>query len=150
FSGVFRFCRTEHRGREIYPKCAVRLDLHASVGGYTQSLFLRRQARRLRRPNIWFKGGVIFMTDNKRRRLFLGCFMALIATAFGFVVRGGILPELRSQFNLSNEQIGWIQGAGLFPFAISIVFFSLIVDKIGYGRTMAFAFLGHICSAIIT
>ena len=90
------------------------------------------------------------MTDNQRRRLFLGCFMALIATAFGFVVRGGILPELRSQFNLSNEQIGWIQGAGLFPFAISIVFFSLIVDKIGYGRTMAFAFLGHICSAIIT
>ena len=32
-----------------------------------------------------------------------------------------------------------LQGAGLFPFALSIILVSLIVDKIGYGRAMAAA-----------
>ena len=43
-----------------------------------------------------------------------------------------------------------IQGAGLYPFAISIILFSLIVDKIGYGTSMIFAFVGHVAATIIT
>src|SRR5205814_5436775 len=42
------------------------------------------------------------------------------------------------------------QGAGLFPFAISIVLFSLFIDRIGYGRTMVFAFGAHIVATIMT
>ena len=83
-------------------------------------------------------------------RLFLGCFMALIATAFGFSVRTAILTDWRGQFDLSFEQAGYINGAGLFPFAISIILFSLIVDRIGYGPAMIFAFLGHLISALMT
>jgi MFS family permease len=85
-----------------------------------------------------------------QRRLFLGCFMSLIATAFGFAVRVGILQEWRVQFELSNEQIGYLIGAATFPFAISIILFSLIVDKIGYGRAMVFAFVGHLVSTLMT
>ncbi len=87
---------------------------------------------------------------NKQLRLFLGCFIALVATAFGFIVRALILKDWQSQFNLSYEQLGNIQGAGLYPFAISIILFSLIVDKIGYGRTMVFAFACHTVSAVLT
>lgn len=76
--------------------------------------------------------------------------MSLIATAFGFAVRAAILGEWRVQFNLTNEQLGYLTGAGLYPFAISIILFSLIVDKIGYGVSMAFAFLGHVTSALLT
>lgn len=83
-------------------------------------------------------------------KLFLGCFISLVATAFGFVVRATVLDDWRGDFNLSQEQIGVIQGAGLFPFAISIILFSLVVDKIGYGRAMIFAFIGHTLSAVIT
>ncbi len=84
------------------------------------------------------------------RRLFLGCFMAMIATAFGFAVRGGVLNEIGVQFQLSEEQKGILGGVGLFPFAISIILFSLIVDRIGYGVTITFAFICHLVSAILT
>lgn len=85
-----------------------------------------------------------------RRRLFVGSFFALVATAFGFVIRTQILDDWRTQFNLSDTQIGTLNGVGLFPFAITIILFSLIVDRIGYGRTMIFAFVCHTASAIIT
>jgi MFS family permease len=88
--------------------------------------------------------------QNQARRLFLGCFMALIATAFGFAVRGGVLNDWGAQFNLTEEQKGVIQGVGLFPFAISIILFSLIIDRIGYGTAMVIAFLCHLLSAILT
>ena len=87
---------------------------------------------------------------SRETRLFIACIVALIATAFGFVVRGFLVAEWATDFNLTQGQVGAIQGAGLFPFALSIVFFSLIIDRIGYGRCMAFAFFGHVISAIIT
>ena len=85
-----------------------------------------------------------------RRKLFLGCFISLIATAFGFAVRGAILKDWGIEFGLSEEQKGIIQGVGLYPFAISIILMSLVIDRIGYGTAMVFAFLGHTISAIIT
>lgn len=86
----------------------------------------------------------------QQKRLFLGCIVALVATSFGFIARAIILNDWQIQFNLSETQKGAIQGAGLFPFALSIILFSLIIDKIGCGRTMVFAWLGHVISAIVT
>ena len=85
-----------------------------------------------------------------RRRLFVGCFISLIATAFGFAVRGAILDDWGQQFNLSQEDKGVIQGVGLFPFAISIILISLVIDRIGYGTAMMIAFVGHVSSALLT
>jgi MFS family permease len=84
------------------------------------------------------------------QRLFLGCFLALVATAFGFVVRGAVLEDWATQYNLTEEQKGIIQGVGLYPFAISIILFSLIIDRIGYGTAMVFAFVGHLGSTLLT
>src|SRR5436190_20774072 len=86
----------------------------------------------------------------KETRLYVACIIALVAVAFGFVVRAFLITEWGVRFNLSETQIGSIQGAGLFPQALSIIFFSLIIDKIGYGRVMAFAWVLHVLSAIIT
>ncbi len=82
--------------------------------------------------------------------LFWGCFVALIATAFGFIIRTQIIGEWGTEFGLSESQKGEILGVGLWPFAISIVLFSLIIDSIGYGKAMIFAFVCHIVSAIST
>ncbi|MPZ21020.1 MAG: MFS transporter [Luteitalea sp.] len=92
------------------------------------------------------------MTDPtiNRSRLFIGCIVSLVATAFGFAVRAAILEDWRTDFNLTQEQIGYVQGAGLFPFAISIILFSLIIDRIGNGVSMAIAFTLHVLSAVIT
>jgi MFS family permease len=83
-------------------------------------------------------------------KLFYACFVALITTSFGFILRAIMLPEWGVQFNLTQTQLGEIAGVGLWPFAISIVLFSLIIDKIGYKTAMLFAFLCHITSAILT
>jgi len=85
-----------------------------------------------------------------RGRLFLGCFISLIATAFGFVIRSLILGDWQRQYGFTETEVGNIFGAGLAPFAISIILFSLVIDKLGYGRTMVFAFVCHILSAWLT
>jgi len=85
-----------------------------------------------------------------QKRLFWGCFIALIATAFGFIIRAMVLNEWGVEFNLSEVEKGQILGVGFWPFAVSIVLFSLIIDKIGYGTAMAFAFVCHALSAVIT
>lgn len=83
-------------------------------------------------------------------KLFYACFVALITTSFGFILRSLMLPEWGREFNLTQTQLGEIAGVGLWPFAISIVLFSLVIDKIGYKTAMAFAFICHVASAIIT
>ncbi len=83
-------------------------------------------------------------------KLFYACFVALITTSFGFILRAIMLPEWGKQFNLTQTQLGEIAGVGLWPFAISIVLFSLIIDKIGYKTAMIFAFICHVASAILT
>src|SRR5436190_6792894 len=89
-------------------------------------------------------------TTAQDMKLFYACFVAMITTAFGFIVRALILPEWGREFNLTQTQLGEISGVGLWPFAISIVLFSLIIDKIGYKTAMIFAIICHISSAIIT
>jgi MFS family permease len=82
-------------------------------------------------------------------RLFQACMLSLVATAFGFVMRSSLLNALGMAFDLTEGQKGALIGAGLFPFALSIIAFSLIVDRIGYGRAMAFAWVLHVLSAIV-
>jgi len=62
------------------------------------------------------------------RMLFLTCFIALITTSFGFILRALVLNDWGEAFNLSETQKGEISGVGLWPFAISIVIFSLVID----------------------
>lgn len=85
-----------------------------------------------------------------RKRLFVGSFIALVVTSFGFIIRAFILSEWGREFTLSQEDLGWIAGAGLFPFAITIVLFSLVIDRIGYDTSIRIAFGGHVLSAIVT
>ena len=82
--------------------------------------------------------------------LFWGCFIALIATAFGFVVRTQIINDWALEFGLTETQKGELLGVGFWPFAISIVLFSLVIDKIGYRNAMLFGFICHIVSAVVT
>ena len=89
------------------------------------------------------------MESSNNKRLFVACFIALIATAFGFIIRTMVIDEWSRQFGLSPTERGEILGVGLWPFAISIVLFSLVIDRIGYGRAIGFAFLCHVASPII-
>lgn len=80
--------------------------------------------------------------------LFWGCFIALITTAFGFITRMFMLDDpaiTETLLKLDPAEVGRFKGIQVWPFAISIIIFSLIIDKVGYKFSMIFAF---VCQAI--
>ena len=81
--------------------------------------------------------------SNGDKLLFWGCFVALITTAFAFITRAFLVnvPDLwPAAFSLDAVQGQELFNAGIWPFAISIIAFSLIIDKIGYKTAMFFSF----------
>lgn len=89
-------------------------------------------------------------SNSNDKMVFWGSFIALIATAFGFIIRAMIIGDWAVEFNLTPTQQGEIFGVGLWPFAISIVLFSLIIDKVGYKAAMIFGFVCHVLSLVVT
>ena len=87
--------------------------------------------------------------DANNKKVFWGCFIALIATGFGFIARMFLINTWAAEFGLDPAQAGRLAGIGIWPFAVSIILFSLFIDKIGYKVAMLVAFLGHIIWAIM-
>ena len=83
------------------------------------------------------------MNNAADKRLFWGCFIALITTAFAFISRMFLLGEWGAEFNLDEAQIGELAGIGIWPFAVSIIAFSLFIDRIGYKAAMVMSFVGY-------
>src|SRR6267154_818845 len=76
--------------------------------------------------------------------LFWGCFIALVTTAFGFIARMFLISTWATEFGLDPPQAGRLAGIGIWPFAVSILGFSPVMDKIRYKVSIIIAFLGHI------
>ena len=83
------------------------------------------------------------------RKTFAVCFAALVATSFCFILRAFSIDAWGVEFGLSETQKGELFGVGLWPFAISIVLLSLIIDKIGFKATLWFAAASHIIGFIL-
>jgi MFS family permease len=87
------------------------------------------------------------MTMNNRhdKILFWGCFIALITTSYAFISRmilcGG---QFVTDFGLDKVAVGELQGAGIWPFGVSIILFSLFIDRIGYKVAMVFSFVSYL------
>ena len=76
--------------------------------------------------------------------------MAILAAGVGFALRGGIFGAWASEYGFTASQLGAIGGAGFSGFCFGIIIGGVIVDKIGYGKLVAVALLGHILSAFVT
>jgi len=84
-----------------------------------------------------------------RGRLFVGSCVALVATAVAFAVVGATMGALKEHFVLSNEEVGWIGGAALWGFTISIFIFGPLVDALSMKFLLRLAFLGHVVGVLI-
>jgi MFS family permease len=76
--------------------------------------------------------------------VFWGCFIALVTTSFAFFSRIYLCTtpsRFPADLGLNTVRIGELVGAGIWPFAISIILFSLIIDRIGYKVAMLFSFV---------
>jgi len=84
--------------------------------------------------------------------LFWGCFIALITTAFGFITRMFLLDDeaiTLELLKLDPAEVGRFKGIQIWPFAVSIILFSLVIDKVGYKFSMMFAFACQFIWAIM-
>ncbi|MBI3858254.1 MAG: MFS transporter, partial [Planctomycetes bacterium] len=84
-----------------------------------------------------------------QKALFWGCFIALVTTAFGFITRLFLINTWATEFHLDPAQAGRLAGIGIWPFAVSIIGFSLFIDRIGYKTAMFMAFAGHLIWTIM-
>jgi MFS family permease len=80
--------------------------------------------------------------------LFITCFAALVATAFCFVLRAFVIDDWGHEFNLSATQKGELLGVGLWPFSISIVLLSLLIDRVGFRLVLWFAVACHLIGTV--
>ncbi len=90
------------------------------------------------------------MSDQPNIRLFYGSCFALITTAFSFSIRAGILPELGTTFNLTAEQLGFINSMWFVGFPISMVLGGIFYGSLGPKKIMIFAFISHTLGIILT
>jgi MFS family permease len=85
------------------------------------------------------------MNQRQDNVLFWGCFVALITTSYAFISRmilcGG---QFVTDFGLDKVKVGELQGAGVWPFGVSIILFSLFIDRIGYKVAMIFSFVCYL------
>ncbi len=80
----------------------------------------------------------------KAGRLFTVSFAAITATSFCFILRALVIDQWGLEFALSQTQKGELLGVGLWPFAITIVLLSLVIDRIGFRNTFRIAALCHL------
>jgi MFS family permease len=83
-------------------------------------------------------------------RLFTASCLALIVTAMSFALRGGATGDWMTQFNLTNEQVGWVNGTAFWGFTLAMVFGGPLVDSLGFKRILGIAFFGHIAGVLLT
>lgn len=85
------------------------------------------------------------MNNRHDKILFWGCFIAMITTSYAFISRmilcGG---QFATDFGLDKVSVGELQGAGLWPFGVSIILFSLFIDRIGYKVAMIYSFASYL------
>lgn len=83
-------------------------------------------------------------------RLFRASCVALITTAMSFALRGGATGDWITQFNLTNEQAGWVNGTAFWGFTLAMMFGGPLVDSLGFKRILGLAFVGHLAGILLT
>ncbi|MCF2488485.1 sugar MFS transporter [Dyadobacter sp. CY347] len=88
-------------------------------------------------------------TINSDRLFNASCF-ALITTAFSFSIRAGILPQLGVEFNLTAEQLGFINSMFFLGFPLSMIIGGLVYHSVGPRIIMQVALVCHIIGILMT
>ncbi len=86
----------------------------------------------------------------QHNRLFLLSCLSLIVTAMTFAIRAGILGQLNTEFNLTDTQLGWVNGMAFLGFPFAMVIFGFLYNTLGPRLIMIFAFFGHLLGLGLT
>lgn len=84
------------------------------------------------------------------RVLFIASCIALITSAFTFIIRGDILPDLGREFALSGEQLGWVAGGAFWGMFASMLVGAPLCDRLGMKLVLVLAFVCHMAGVFGT
>jgi MFS family permease len=90
------------------------------------------------------------LTEREKRLLFWASFLSLVAAGFGFAFRVAKMGAYGAELQLTEQQVGEVFGASLWPIAITMIGFSLVVDRTGYKLPMYGAFALQAISGVGT
>lgn len=90
------------------------------------------------------------LTEREKRLLFWASFLSLAAAGFGFSFRVAMGGAYGAELDLTEQQVGEVFGASLWPIAITMIGFSLVVDRTGYKLPMYGAFALQALSGVGT
>ncbi len=77
------------------------------------------------------------------RRLFIAGCIALITSAFSFMIRQNITDPLRDDFLLTKADIGAVMGAAFLGMAVAMICLAPLCDFLGMGRVIFLAWVCH-------
>ncbi len=91
------------------------------------------------------------MNNKTDKVLFWGCFIALITTSYAFISRIILCtgPQFATDFSLDKVMVGGLVGAGIWSFGVSIIIFSLFIDRIGYKVAMIYSFASYVTYTVM-
>ena len=89
-------------------------------------------------------------TEINKSKLFTASCISLVVTAMSFGLRAGMVNTWAAEFDLSIEQVGWINGTAFYGFTLAMIFGGPLCDVIGMKRIIYIAFFGHLIGIILT
>lgn len=90
------------------------------------------------------------LSEREKSLLFWASFLALAAAGVGFVLRVLVSPGWGEEYSITGTEVGQVFGLSLWPIAVTMILFSLIVDRVGYRLSMFIACALQILSVILT
>jgi MFS family permease len=84
------------------------------------------------------------------RRLFVASCIALVASAFSFVIRQDVLPAWGRSFDLNATHLGRIGGMAFWGMAVAMAIGAFVCDALGMKKMLGLAFLCHLVGTVGT
>lgn len=85
-----------------------------------------------------------------RDKLFLGSCFALITTAMAFGIRAGVLTQLGVEFNLTSQELGYVNQMAFLGFPIAMIIGGPLYNALGPKKIIWVAFATHVLGLIMT
>lgn len=87
--------------------------------------------------------------DRRKESLFTASCIALVVTSMTFAFRAALEQRWAIEYNLTNQQLGWVFSPAFWGFTLAMIFGGPLCDVIGMKRLIGLAFAGHISGIII-
>lgn len=85
-----------------------------------------------------------------RDKLFLGSCFALITTAMAFGIRAGVLTQLGVEFNLTSQELGYVNQMAFLGFPIAMIIGGPLYNALGPKKIIWVAFITHVLGLVMT